>query len=50
MKSQFDNLSVSVEKNATDMQKVEKMRKKYDEEINRLTMVKLELEESNKLT
>ena len=50
MKGRFDDLSTSVEKNATDMRKVETMRKKYDEEINRLTIVKLELEETNHKT
>ena len=50
MKSRFDDLNTSVEKNATDMQKVERMRKKYDEEISRLTFVKLELEETNQQT
>ena len=50
MKSQFDDLNLAVEKNATDMSKVDKMRKGYEEEIERLTAVKLELEENNQHT
>ena len=50
MKSQFDDLNIAVEKNATDMSKVDKMRKKYEEVIERLTAVKLELEENNQHT